>query len=422
MTKIVPIHKSRKVDQRERSLAYFRKIRGAGAPQDHSSLTEKIHSAKEKIYIAATGGLHSEITEALYVPMAGGVRVYVLLDSFASSKETLLRLDKALIREAPGLRNNFIIIDDGATFFLNPLSGKTNLPMELPEAQSEDLFYWFCHYFWNKAEKEKILDNVSAPRESPFPPFEGERNTVNLANTEIGEWKSAIVPQDDAHRELAKQSQRFFFSKDIRTPVRFTNDRSVLGGLELKSNLSKPIGNLWELHEATLREINRPFVPFAGDWKGVEEISERKEVILPDMRAETIEGMEGTEPQTWPDEPHTLEATYLWKVSPPARPSAAKEAKLYENYRSIRKRFHKDPGSPGPKKRRRSIWRKSNTTGKRTCRVSPKANCTTFSAPKASSKRSSRMCQALRKGSRRTSTRRRKRRTGRREKRKKRAN
>jgi hypothetical protein len=341
MSKIVAISKSKTVEQQDKQLNYFQNTVNISKLRDYSILINKIQSANEMICIAATGGINSKIIEKLYTPIAKGVRVYIILDSFNAA--TLIKFnDKtpAIIREVPELQNNFVITDNEATLFVNSLANHSNIKVELSEKQYEDINYWFNYYFWNKADKEKILDKLSTPKESPFPPFKTEKETVNLASSDIDNFQSIIVPQNNKHENLADNADKFYFSKDVNVPLYFSKQVLIIGNLKLDVSIN--VGELWEFKETSLQEINSEIIPFDGNWANIENILDEKTVPLSDMRAETIENMDKTEHSQLPDEIYTKNVIYTWKVLPPVKPSNAKEARLYKEYDSVQQQFVND--------------------------------------------------------------------------------
>ena len=266
MSKIVAISKSKTVNQKANRLKYFQKKVNVSKLIDYSILINKIQNANEMICIAATGGINSKIIEKLYTPIAKEIRVYIILDSFNAAKETLIKFnDKrpAIIREVPELQNNFVIIDNEATLFVNSLADNNNIKVELSKKQSEDINYWFKYYFWNKAEKEQILDKLSTPKESPFPPFKTEKETVNLASSDIDNFQSIIVPQNNKHENLANNAENFYFSRDVNVPLYFSKQVSIIGNLKLDVSIN--VGELWEFKETSLQKINSEIIPFDGN-------------------------------------------------------------------------------------------------------------------------------------------------------------
>ncbi|MBI9109367.1 MAG: hypothetical protein JEZ04_21660 [Spirochaetales bacterium] len=349
MGKIIRKNLKDSIDQNNEILKYFIEEKKESTKQNYSDIINKFDIAENMICIATTGLLHADIIESLYNIITNGVRVYIILKSFQAAKDVLVKFDKkkpALLREVPELENDFIIVDSAATLYLNCLGDKKNIGIEFDKDFSNDLYYWFNYYFWNKAKAEKILDKIEKPMESPYPPFENEKENINIGiASRLEECEAVIVPSDEKYREINEQvSNYFYFSKDLSSSLYFIGGKTVIGAFEINRNFFQNIGQTWLLKENLLSKINinDDIVPFEVKWDKVINIQEQSTILLENVRSSSIEGMDQTKPNTIPQKPYVKKLHFEWIVLPPVKPVNANKASLYQDYSTIQKKFTED--------------------------------------------------------------------------------
>ncbi len=344
MSKIHKIPLSKEINQNETRLQYFLPIDNTKKSIDYSNTLKQINNAKNKILIASTRGISNEIVEQTYHALSAGTAIYIILKSFKGNEKLLSQYDKnkpAVIRETPELENNFVYIDNEATLFLKELNNKTNISILLSPNESNDLFYWFNYYFWNKAEKEKILEKIDTPKESPYPPFESKRKHINLINDKTKNT-IAVFPCNSNYKENISKYQEVFLSRELNTPMYLSNNQTQIGNLVFNKNFFQEIGLKYKLQESSLQEITQSIIPFnEDDWSKEVQVLPQKDIPLRDIRANSIETIKETSPDLTPEH-YAKKLVYHWSVLPPIKPNNAQKAKLYTEYQTLKNKLNKD--------------------------------------------------------------------------------
>lgn len=343
MSKIVSIENIKTVNQDSNKLKYFYPQDGESQLESYEECTDQLYRAEETVFIASTQSINNEILEATYKAISNGSRVYIILKSFDSSTDILQLFNKsktAIIREVPQLDNNFIITDCVGTLFFNPLSNKENIKIDLEENKSQDLTYWFNYYFWNKAEKEKILDNIDTPKESPYPFFCSQKDQINLFSNDVQKYEETITPCNKSYAEFSSHCDNFYISKDLTTTIHILANKTIIGGLEFDENFTNNIGDIYKLTETTLSEIHSDIIPFNENiWSEPIRVTEEQTISIPDLSANIIEEMDSKEPNSYPSSPYTLNIKYSWTVNPPILPKNAVRSKIYTQFDNADKKL-----------------------------------------------------------------------------------
>lgn len=350
MPKIESIKRTKTISYEEDKIEYFEKEDSNSLLKDYSEIINKIKNAKSMIKIASTSYVDENIIDAIYdVHKERILNSYLILKDFSKSSKTLTRFDERkpmVIREVKALKNNFILIDNKAYLFLNPLSEKENIFLEFDEATSSDLEFIFNYYFWNEATQEKLINEISNPTESPFPPFSlREQKNVNIEEVNI-EYKTVYIPKDKKYNDkLNKKSSKNYFSEDIKVPIYINNDNFHIGNFKVTKKIT--INNSWVLKEDKLGSIdsNMEIIPRDKEWSNSIKIEEKNKVNLEDIVSQTIDSMNDTQPNNFPQNEFVKEITFTWNVLPPIKPKNSKKSSLYrehELYEKKRKEHHKN--------------------------------------------------------------------------------
>ena len=136
-----------------------------------------IQQAKTSLVLHCPELLDPGIVKELAQATARGVRVYLLLGKKSGEWKALA--GKALIRLQPGIKGTLLITDRSQGGFLNAslqdgFEHLANVYLPLDEEQVAEMYYWFCHQFWIKVEKEILLEgNWKEPRKVKKSPFGG---------------------------------------------------------------------------------------------------------------------------------------------------------------------------------------------------------------------------------------------------------
>ena len=342
MSRIIPIELNQTVDYSNTELEYFIEDSSNSQLTDYQEISFKIQNAKT-VKVASTSNLDNQIIDALHNNPE--VNIYMIFKSFSTSSNTLARFDKRkpiIAREIRDLDNNFIIIDNIAYLFLNPLSQNRNFVLSLSEQEVKDLDFIFKYYFWNCALMEKLVDNISQPTESPFPPFEQrELETVNIGDLEnLGKL---YIPRNKSFKnELDISSYENYFSDDLNNVLKIGNNQFQIGNFVIDRNLE--ITNSWELEKYQQQNIdlNLEIIPKVENWENSIRIENSTNRHLPDMRADKIEDMETTKPESFQKESYINSINFFWNVLPPIKPQNAKKSKLYGQFDRLTQTLHKN--------------------------------------------------------------------------------
>ncbi|MEA2099973.1 MAG: hypothetical protein U9P72_07575 [Campylobacterota bacterium] len=343
MNRIETIDKSKTINYTDDKIDYFICENNNSSLEDYQDVIGKIKNATKTIQIASTRTLSNKIIDAFY--QNDDVNVYIILKSFDEAKATVDRFsDKkpALLREVESLENNFIIIDDKSYFFINPLDRDENISISFDEKQTKDLSFIFNYYFWDCATKEKLVDVISNPIESPFPSI-GIRKLeyLNILESDLENCEKIYIPRDKNYiQELDKTSSQKYFSDDIEVVVNQNQEYLQIGSLKI-NNQTFTVVNSWMLKTSNLNDIsiNDNIIPKKEEWKNTINLKESKEVEVSSVEAKTIEDMEETEPKEFKKELYIKSITYNWEVTPPSKPSDAKESLLYAQYKKLNNNF-----------------------------------------------------------------------------------
>jgi len=346
MTPIIPIHKDKLVDYSSKIISYFKVVIPEKNAVDVKDINYKLQSAKNTVCIASTTDIHTDIIKELYPLIDKNVRVYIILPSFDNCKRTLDQFGKskpALIREVSDIKNNFILIDDEAYFCMSSLGKSENHFIELNMEYRKDLSYWFSYYFWNKASKEKILDQIQNPLQSPYPNFEFATKHIKRNNNEITSHVNCIVPNDSKYADLNRDGMPFYLSSETDTPVYIHENGSSIGDLFIADkNLSGYIGSQWELMEGMQGDVSEPIIPFdSKEWNNKLRINDETSFEIGNIAVKTIEEIVHCKPMEFPPVPYVNKVQYKWIVIPPYKPTGITTAKLYDEYNRLQKEFEK---------------------------------------------------------------------------------
>lgn len=346
MTSIIPIHKDKLVDYSCEIISYFKVVIPEKIAIDVKDINYKLQSAKNTVCIVSTTDIHTDIIKELYPLIDKDVRVYIILPSFDSCKNTLDQFGKtkpALIRQVSDIKNNFILIDDEAFFCISSLGKSENHFIELNMEYSKDLSYWFSYYFWNKASKEKIVDKIQDPLPSPYPKFDFTTKFIKKINNELTSHVKCIVPNDSKYASLKKDGMPFYLSSETDTPIYIHENGSSIGDLFMSDkNLSGYIGSQWELMEGMQGDISEPIIPFdSKEWNNKLRINDETCFEIGKIAVKTIEEMENCKPMEFSPVPYVNKVQYKWNVIPPYKPTGVTTAKLYEEYNRLQREFEK---------------------------------------------------------------------------------
>jgi len=343
MSKIKNINLNKTVDYLDERIDYFICDRDETQLEDYSYIINKIKNANKIINIASTSKISDDIIDALY--QNDVINLYMIVKSFEIAKDTLERFDSkkpTVIREVESLENNFIIIDDISYLFINPLSNKTNIFIQYDEKYTKDLSFIFQSYFWDYATKEKLVDTIAEPIESPFPPI-GNRDLeyVHLVSSAFDNCITLYIPKDKKFIEILEQeSKNKFFSDEIKISVYMNEDYIQIGKLKF-STLEFDFIKRWRLKNGSLKDIGlkAEIIPKNDDWNQTITISESKDINLSSIVSDIIENMKNTQPKEFMRKPYTQSINYNWDVFPPSKPKDAKKSSLYSEYDKLNKDY-----------------------------------------------------------------------------------
>jgi len=339
MSLIKKINLEQTIDYSTNHLDYFHSAGSTSTLSGYQRITDKIRMAEKSVKIATTSEISDEIYDALH--QNSDVNVYIMFKSFEKSTNSLSKFNSKkpiVAREVQELDNNFIIVDDVSFLLVNPLSQKENLFLEFNENKTQELNFIFNYLFWNCATLEKIIDKVSQPVASPFPPFDNRKlDTINIIQENIKNVETIFIPRDkkfsdDLNNEVAIK----YFSDDIKTPIYLTHEYTQIGSVRIK-NMRFVVKNYWELKRNILSDIptNIDIIPREENWFKTIKISDSSIVILKDITAQTIDEMKETKPVTFPEKNYINNICFQWEVLPPTKPASAKKSSLYTDYAKL---------------------------------------------------------------------------------------
>ena len=355
MSKILPLHKEKHIDNSGKQLHYFSRIQNSAVENVLDQLKEEIDNASEKICIAATSNISKSICQSLLKVISKRVRIYGLFQDINKCSESMGYFDEknpALIRSNAELQNNFIIIDNKIAFlFTNPLVDvENNKCFILKKEYIQDLFYWFTYYFWNNGVdgKERLLGKLDRCREAPFsiPVIAKDKlNTTDSTPQEFlplrgyypinNQFKSSII-------EDQKENNPFevFLSDQVKAPVYEDNQSWKIGNFIFEKGVFKAPTNVWEERKGTLKDASEIFIDFDNSrWEQITKLNSISKDIKVPLATDRIEEMDYTEP---PDsglapEPYSLETVFKYIVNPPQKPKNAERAAIYKDYEHLEK-------------------------------------------------------------------------------------
>lgn len=345
MSKIIPIKKSKTISFEDEMIEYFIEEGSNSSKKSYEEIMDKIKNAKETIRIASTSFVDENIIDAIYDNEM--TNNYFILNSFEKSKKTLQRFDQrksAIFREVETLENNFIIIDKISYFFINPLSQKENIYLYFDEKETSDLEFIFNYYFWNEASKEKLVDTMGKPIESPFPPFSlREQQNINVLDETVHYCNKLYIPRDKNYLTLLNEDATDkYFSDDIEIPIYVNKNSFMIGNFTINEPFK--INNSWRLKQDSLGNIDSKIyiIPKDKNWSESISIKESKNISLDDIIAKTIESMNGTEPKSFDKVEYVKNITYNWNVFAPTRPKNSKKSSIYSEYEKYEKKLKEE--------------------------------------------------------------------------------
>lgn len=344
MSKIEKLSLNKTIDYSSETIFYLIKEDDTSSNlQNYEEVINKIHNAKKIIQLSSTENISNEIIDALYAN--SDANIYIILKSFDSAKETLDRFDSrkpAVLREVKEIENNIIIIDNISYIFINPLDNNENIFIKIDEYKTKDLKYIFNHYFWDCSTLEKLVDNISGPVESPFPPIsQRELDYINIAEYDLDNIEKLYLPRDKKYKSilLDKQSDYKYISDDINSIIFQKQDLVQIGRLIFKE-IEFNITNKWIFKKNILRDIREEdrIIPIDENWHETINIQDYKKIQLESIEAKTIEEMETTQAKMLVEK-YIKKINFSWEVIPPLKPTNAKKSDLYSSYEKLNIEF-----------------------------------------------------------------------------------
>lgn len=344
MTKIEKLSLDKTIDCSGETISYLIKEDNTSSDlQNYEEIILKIHNSKKTIQLSSTENISNELIDALY--LNSEANIYIILKSFDNSKQTLDRFDSrkpALLREVNEIENNMIIIDTISYVFINSLNNKENIFIKIDEDKTKDLKYIFDYYFWDCSTREKLVDNISEPAESPFPPIsKRELDYINISKDTLNNIDKLYIPRDKKYKSilLDKQSEYKYISDDINSIIYQRQNIVQIGHLTLKE-IEIKITNKWVFKQNMLGEIRKEdtIIPIGENWHETIHIQDYKEIKLESIEAKTIEEMKTTQAEI-KIKKYIKKIDFSWKVIPPLRPNNAKKSDLYSSYEKLNNEF-----------------------------------------------------------------------------------
>ena len=353
MSKILPLHKEKHIDNSGKQLHYFSCIQNSAVENVLDQLKEEIDNASEKICIAATSNISKSICQSLLKVISKRVRIYGLFQNMEKCSGSIALFDEknpALIRNNAELHNDFIIIDNKIAFlFTNPLIDiENNKCFVLKKEYTQDLFYWFTYYFWNNGAdgKERLLGKIAPCKEAPFSIPIIAKNKINTKESVPqaflplrgyypinNQFKSTIIEDKKEHGFF-----EVFLSDQVNAPIFEDNQFWEIGNLILEKDVFKAPTNVWEEKQGSLKDSSKTFIDFDSNrWEQITKLESVSKDIKTPLTVEKIEDMDNAEP---PDselipEPYSLETVFKYIVNPPQKPKNAERAKIYKDYEHL---------------------------------------------------------------------------------------
>jgi hypothetical protein len=344
MGKIVAINKSKTVSYKDDTIEYFEEVNSLSKKESYQNIIDKIKNATSTVRIASTSNISEKILDAIHENLE--INAYIILKSLSKSKKTEERFDErrvSIIREVDELENNFILIDNKAYLFINPLNEEQNISHYFDESKTSDLEFIFNYYFWNRASQEKLLNTINKAIESPFPPFElRKQKFINVIDSGDEKYVSLYVPRDKKFNEtLDKNASKKYFSDDLIVPL-YLNEHSFTVGL-FAVNEAFSVENSWELKKSKLEDIDSSLeiVPRKESWSNSIKIKESRGIELDKIISPSIKSMENQKPKGYPIEKYVKEVIYTWVVVPPHKPKNAKKSSLYNEHKMYEEKKNK---------------------------------------------------------------------------------
>jgi len=350
MSKIEAIKRFEIIDQKDMEIKFFEPLNEQSGLKNYNIDFENT----TKILIASTKGLNDSIIEQLQ-KLRRDISIYIILSNFKTQTKILAHFDDkmpAIIREVPTLKNNFILTDNDAYLFVNSLSEKQNLIINLKENHKKDLYYLFNYYFWDEAKKEKILKNLDSPKQSPYPKLLiSENKSINVIDNskfkKDSKFDILITPRSINSKEDINSiaHSECLLSGDINENIYIQKKNFIIGNLKIK-NIDSPknLGNLYRYTEDSLKNIKTNIIGFEeDDWNTVRSIKNEVQFKLGEVSAKTIEDMksQGIDKKK-PQNNYSLKIKNTWTVLPPIKPKDAKKAQIYEEYKKLNDDFDKN--------------------------------------------------------------------------------
>ncbi|MDX4066143.1 hypothetical protein Q6A91_08945 [Aliarcobacter skirrowii] len=344
MSKIEKLSLNKTIDYSGETISYLIKEDDTNSNlQSYEEIVHKIHNAKKTIQLSSTENISNEIIDALYAN--NEANIYIILKSFDSAKQTLDRFDSrnpAVLREVKEIENNIIIIDNISYVFINSLDNKENIFIKIDEYKTKDLKYIFNHYFWDCSTLEKLVDDISAPVESPFPLIsQRELDYINIAEYDLDNIEKLYLPRDKKYKSilLDKQSEYKYISDDINSIIYQKQNLLQIGRLLFKE-IRFNITNKWVFKQNILKDIRKEnrIIPIDENWHETTNIQDNKKIQLESIEAKTIEEMETTQAEILVEK-YIKEINFSWEVIPPLKPTNAKKSDLYSSYEKLNNEF-----------------------------------------------------------------------------------
>ncbi len=343
MSRIEKINLQETIDYSHNMVEYFIEENNNSNLISYDDIISKIINAKITIQIASTSTIADNIIDALY--QNNDLNIYIILKSFQNTQSTLNRFDEkkpAILREVNELDNNFIIIDNISYLFINSLNNKENIFIRLDEDKTKDLSYIFNYYFWDCARQEKLIDIISSPNESPFPPIGiRELEYINIENNSLEDCVELLIPRDKKYLEnLYQDSEKKYFSENIQNSIYQNHEYIHVGKLRVKDN-TLVIKNRWILKNSCLKDISTDIeiVPKEENWDTTINIEKSKHLQLSQIEANSIEDMEDTKPNEFKQELYIKSIIFNWEVQPPSKAKDSKKSSLYSEYDKLDSTF-----------------------------------------------------------------------------------
>lgn len=277
------------------------------------------------------------------------IRVYVLFDDFKKGASTIPWFDEhfpALCRSNKSLKNNFIIIDNKTAFlFINPLNKLQDNPcILLKDEKCNDLFYWFCYYFWNTEnnEKERLFKKVDSCKPAPYSVSADRREHINLESTlnEPFVAKVFFYPcNTNFKKEMENNSNgENFISRDLTIAISKNETLWKVGEFFLDTNNFKGPQDIWKDDRNSLRNLPEQFIDYdSNDWNIIEKQETKEKIISQPITALSIEDMDNTEPLESSPDPYAEKTIFKYEVLPPSKPKDAKLADIYKQFEDASK-------------------------------------------------------------------------------------